>query len=290
LPCELSVAGRDYSGTIVNISSGGLFAQTEARPPVGAEVDARVALREDDEATLMGIVAHNKMPSSPRLLSVDQSGIGLRIHDASDTYFDFLDSLACPNLGAEEPLVRGVVFRHVAEQLRVLNDEGWVSAGELDRVLEHRDFAQLYGEFSRDRWYPVVSLGRFLDVLQARVCGGDPATLVNHAEEVAKEVLDSAEGEYFLAQARRPGVDAGLLVARCAQRDALNFSRWRFEGESLRDFRILVTEADAIGDAGRLVVQGILQLLFSRIAGMPVQVSSERVSGDSILYLGTGIH
>jgi hypothetical protein len=178
----------------------------------------------------------------------------------------------------------------VAQQLRVLSDEGWVSEKELDLVLEPRDFAQLYEEVSPNRWYPILSLGRFLEVLQARICAGDPAALATHAEEVAKEVLDSAGGEHFLSEAWKRGVDAGLVLTGSVEQDALNFSRWRFEGESLTDFRIFVSEAGAIGEAVRFVVQGALRALFSRIARAPVRVLSERVSEDSILYRGTSLN
>jgi hypothetical protein len=213
-------------------------------------------------------------------------GIGLCIETAPPAYFELLEELAGPALEATEPSVCGLIFQYAVEQLRVLSDEGWVCEKELGRVFEPRDYAQLYGEISPDHWYPVVSLGRFLDVLQARICGGDPSALAQHSQEMAKDVLDSAKGELFVAEARMRGADAGQMVLACAQGEALNFSRWHFEGKSVSDFRLLVSEAGAIGEAVRFAVQGVLQLVFSRIAGIPIRVLSERVSGDSILYRG----
>ena len=291
VPCELSSAGADHVGTVLNISRGGLFAETEAQPALGSRVEALLSVQNGDPIALAGTVAHLGLPESLPLLTGEQGGFGLRPESAPESYFHFLGLLfPDPSQSGIEPSIRGAAFERPLEQVRLLRDQGWITQQELEARLEPQDFAYLDQQIGFDAWYPVTTLGRFLDVLLAHVCEGIPGALVTHCQEVGREILDSGDYAAFLAEMRVHGAAGGKLLARCAQRDVLNFSRWDFAGESLADFRLLVSKAGALGESLRHGIQGALQLLLSMLAEPPVLVESLRVNAATILFQSRSIH
>jgi hypothetical protein len=71
-PCELVVGANRHDGTIVEMSRGGLFVRTEARPASGQRIRVRFADRE-----LHAVVVHaHAVPRSLGCLL--PNGLGLR--------------------------------------------------------------------------------------------------------------------------------------------------------------------------------------------------------------------
>ena len=93
LPCRLKVAGGSHSAMVLNVSRGGLFVQTGAGPPPGADVlvDLDVASRSDT-VPIGGKVVWRRMVS-PHLRSVSQGGVGVRIESAPEAYYSFLSGM-----------------------------------------------------------------------------------------------------------------------------------------------------------------------------------------------------
>ena len=94
LPCRLKVAGSSHSGMVLNLSRGGLFVQTSAGPPPGADVvvDLDVA-SQPDTVPVGGRVVWRRMVV-PHLRTLTQGGIGVRIENAPEVYYSFLSGVA----------------------------------------------------------------------------------------------------------------------------------------------------------------------------------------------------
>lgn len=90
VPCQLTVEGSAYSGMVLNVSRGGLFVQTSAHALPGEAV--RVALQPPAGGDRIEVGARVvwKRVVAAQLRSVTQGGVGLRIHDAPETYYSFL--------------------------------------------------------------------------------------------------------------------------------------------------------------------------------------------------------
>ena len=100
LPCRLKVAGSSHSGMVLNLSRGGLFVQTSAGPPPGADVvvDLDVA-SHSDTVPIGGRVVWRRMVA-PHLRTLTQGGVGVRIESAPEVYYSFLSGVAGEAPGA----------------------------------------------------------------------------------------------------------------------------------------------------------------------------------------------
>ena len=104
LACALIVGRQRFSGVIIDLSSTGVFVQTTARPPVGeaAALELGIPGRKQTLRLQAQVVRLKVVPA--QLLNLAQGGIGLRITNAPENYFEFL-SEALPRL-APEPASR----------------------------------------------------------------------------------------------------------------------------------------------------------------------------------------
>jgi hypothetical protein len=119
MACRLGIGSQRFSGVVLDISSSGLFVQTTAKPnprePVTIELSVpghREPVRlEADVARLFLVPA--------QLITVAQGGVGLRIRNAPEAFFELLGQLqldgqevSATPLGSGEPLdVRGEACR-----------------------------------------------------------------------------------------------------------------------------------------------------------------------------------
>ena len=102
LACALIVGRQRFSGVIIDLSSTGVFVQTTARPPVGEAVALELGIpgRKQTIRLQAQIVRLRVVPA--QLLNLAQGGIGLRITNAPESYFEFL-SEALPRLAPSGP-------------------------------------------------------------------------------------------------------------------------------------------------------------------------------------------
>ena len=93
VPCRLRAPGGAYSGTVLNVSRGGLFVQTGAAASPGEAL--RIDLGVDDAAPLAvdACVVWRRVVGA-HLRSVTTGGFGARIQHAPDAWFGFLAGLA----------------------------------------------------------------------------------------------------------------------------------------------------------------------------------------------------
>jgi hypothetical protein len=67
---------------------------------------------------------------------------------------------------------------------------------------------------------------------------------------------------------------------------AFNFGDWRYTGTSLSDFSVEASGVGPLPESLRLVLEGFMSSLVSRLAGQSVSVTSVRPTRDWICYTG----
>jgi Tfp pilus assembly protein PilZ len=93
LACEVVCEGRSQRAIVIDLSQTGVFVQTGTRLPPGANVDVRLMLTDAAEPILLRAkVARNKQVP-PQLTSVARGGVGLKIVDAPNAYYETIASL-----------------------------------------------------------------------------------------------------------------------------------------------------------------------------------------------------
>jgi hypothetical protein len=111
MACRLGIGSQRFSGVVLDLSASGLFVQTTAKPnprePVTIELSAprhREPIRLEAEVARLFIVP-------AQLITVAQGGVGLRIRNAPEAFFELLGQLQLDGqaisatlLGGSEPL------------------------------------------------------------------------------------------------------------------------------------------------------------------------------------------
>lgn len=93
IPCHVVVAGSSYQGTVRNLSWSGLFVETEGRPEPGSQI--WVELRPEAQRPHRSSIRVSTRVVWMRCEATggadeDSGGVGLRIQNASESYYDFL--------------------------------------------------------------------------------------------------------------------------------------------------------------------------------------------------------
>src|SRR5687768_12324548 len=91
-PCLLTVGYRVHTGLVLDLSPSGLFIQTNAKTMRGERIEMELNVREDHPLDMVVEVVRTKSVP-PRLLTVAQGGIGVRIISAPEEYFTFLNGI-----------------------------------------------------------------------------------------------------------------------------------------------------------------------------------------------------
>jgi len=92
MPCQLLVESRWHSGLVLDLSPSGLFIQTHAKTREGQRVDLSVSQEEGEPMPLVVEVVRKKVVP-PRLVTVAQGGVGVRILSAPEDYYRYLEGL-----------------------------------------------------------------------------------------------------------------------------------------------------------------------------------------------------
>jgi hypothetical protein len=108
LTCALVIGGSRLSGIVLDLSASGLFVQTSANPPPGAEIGLELEIPGEPERTLLVVRVVRKKVVPPRLRSVVHGGLGLRIERAPEAFFGFVAQLQCVEVAEEPPAVAAV--------------------------------------------------------------------------------------------------------------------------------------------------------------------------------------
>jgi Tfp pilus assembly protein PilZ len=99
IPCKLKQGQGTFAGMILDVSRTGLFVRTSAAAKPGEQVDVVLSSGERIELSAQ-VVWQQRVP--PRLRSVAEGGLGLKIRYAPEPYFALLAEAARGSAPASE--------------------------------------------------------------------------------------------------------------------------------------------------------------------------------------------
>jgi hypothetical protein len=94
LGCALFIKGVRQHGIVLDVSSKGLFVQTNAKPAPGDSVRIELTLPGQTRVTTLEATVARVRIVPPQLLSVAQGGIGFLLQNPPEEYFVFVGKLA----------------------------------------------------------------------------------------------------------------------------------------------------------------------------------------------------
>jgi len=102
LSCALTIEKRHYSGIVLDLSGSGLFIQTTApaEPGTGLRVELAVP-GQAEPLPIQARVARRKVVP-PRLVTVAQGGLGVRIEQAPEAYYALIAEMQRTKLPSAE--------------------------------------------------------------------------------------------------------------------------------------------------------------------------------------------
>lgn len=189
--------------------------------------------------------------------------------------------------------IKGAAFQSVPADVNRLLEKESLSAAELEARLTPRDIEILRAEVIPGFWYPIGTYQRLLDLLVEMEGGSQPERyLIQRGVNAAERIL--AMGIYNHLEAARRAVgrapdDWCAQVGRVMMtlsNAMFNFSHWEFVAHQDQSgpFSIHVSDAAALPDATRVLLQGFIEHVFNQFTDVPVRVTSSRPSPESILF------
>jgi hypothetical protein len=183
-----------------------------------------------------------------------------------------------------QPSIKGVAFQSVVEDIQRLRKEGRIGEPEFETLLKPGDIAHLDEVVQPSLWYPVDVYGRCLDLLCTVEGEGRSSYLVMRGVKAAERMMAIGAYRHFLSAADRWGQRAGEAMSQLATA-MYNFMEWVIQHDEAAGISVLEVKGAAdLPDAARHTVQGFIEVLFSRIGGTPVLVSSRRPKPDLVVY------
>lgn len=93
LACAIIVGRQRFSGVILDLSATGVFVQTTARPRVGEPVALELGIPGQKQTLRLQAQVVRLRVVPAQLLNLAQGGVGLRITNAPEGYFEFLSAV-----------------------------------------------------------------------------------------------------------------------------------------------------------------------------------------------------
>ena len=93
MPCTLTLDGRNHGGLILDISPGGLYIQSSAKIKPGDQIEIQMTIPGIEGRHQLQVEVVRKVVVPARLLKVARGGVGVRIINAPEAYYQFMDDL-----------------------------------------------------------------------------------------------------------------------------------------------------------------------------------------------------
>ena len=93
MPCNVTLEGQQHSGLVIDVSPGGLFIQTSAKAQPGDRLDLKLSLPGETQKIPLQVEVVRKVVVPARLLAVAHGGVGVRILNAPEAYYNFMETL-----------------------------------------------------------------------------------------------------------------------------------------------------------------------------------------------------
>jgi hypothetical protein len=180
--------------------------------------------------------------------------------------------------------IKGVAFQSVAADVNKLRASGAITESDLRDAIKADDRRVLMEAVIPGLWYPLGVYGRLLDLL-CRKEGGDRVDyLIERGARAAERMMNEGAYRNFLASASRWGERAGQAMVQLAKA-LYGGTRWSasYSGEE-HTAQIVIDDAAEFPDSARYAAQGFVKVLFTRIEGAEVEISSASPSKDRIVY------
>jgi hypothetical protein len=184
------------------------------------------------------------------------------------------------------PSTKGLMLQQVVTRIQAHLDAGRITPDQLEVRLAKEDLALFDGDkIVPSLWYPVAQNQRLLELYYA-LEGRRTEVMVDLGRESARQILQvPAFRSMFDAAGQRKDASAGALLVKLSEL-VLNFSKWKFSGDSLADFEIDVTEATDYSDHACHSAVGFIEVLGHEVFGMPMKIAFERPTPDHIVFRG----
>ena len=93
MPCTLTLDGRNHGGLILDVSPGGLYIQSSAKIKPGDQLEIQLTIPGVEGRHQLQVEVVRKVVVPARLLKVARGGVGVRIINAPEAYYQFMDDL-----------------------------------------------------------------------------------------------------------------------------------------------------------------------------------------------------
>ena len=93
MPCTLTLDGRNHGGLILDVSPGGLFIQSSAKIKPGDQLEIQTTIPGVEGRVRMQVEVVRKVIVPSHLLKVAHGGVGVRIINAPEGYYHFMEAL-----------------------------------------------------------------------------------------------------------------------------------------------------------------------------------------------------
>jgi hypothetical protein len=194
-----------------------------------------------------------------------------------------------------DPSIKGAAFQAVPADVNRLLERGRLSAAELEVRLTPDDMRILREEILSGSWYSIETYKRLLDLLVEFEGGRQPERyLMKRGVDAAKRILAMGIYDHLEAARRAVGRSPSDWCAQVGRvmmtlsNAMFSVSQWKFVAhqDQSRPFSIHVSEAEAIPDSTRILLQGFIEHVFNKFSDAPTRVKSSRPTAESIEYQG----
>lgn len=93
MPCTLLLDGRHHGGLILDVSPGGLYIQSSAKIKPGDQLEIQLTIPGVEGRLQLQVEVVRKVIVPARLLKIAHGGVGVRIINAPESYYQFMDDL-----------------------------------------------------------------------------------------------------------------------------------------------------------------------------------------------------
>ncbi len=93
MPCTLTLDGRNHGGLILDVSPGGLYIQSSAKIKPGDQFEIQTTIPGVEGRVRIQVEVVRKVVVPARLLKIARGGVGVRIINAPEVYYQFMDDL-----------------------------------------------------------------------------------------------------------------------------------------------------------------------------------------------------
>jgi hypothetical protein len=180
--------------------------------------------------------------------------------------------------------IKGVAFQSVAADVVKLRASGGITESDLRGSIKPDEQRFLAEAVIPGLWYPLGVYGRLLDLLCRKEGGDRTEYLIERGARAAERMMSQGAYRDFLASANRWGERAGQAMVQLAKalyggmRWAASYSGAEHTAE------ITVDDAGDFPESARHAAQGFVKVLFERVEGSKVEISSHRPKPDRIVY------